>query len=77
MPSKPKVSIGVPCYGPQEAKWWGQFAQHMAHLALAVDLGGGGDLRLHPSIGRFGSTLDAGQHPADLRVGGDVGEVLR
>ncbi len=36
--TKPKVSIGVPCYGPQEAKWWGQFAQHMGELHKTVDL---------------------------------------
>lgn len=36
---KPKVSIGVPCFGPQEAKWWGQFAQHCGELHKSVELG--------------------------------------
>lgn len=36
--SKPTLCVGVPFYGPQEAAWWVQFAQHMSELHHTVDL---------------------------------------
>lgn len=33
-----KVSLGVPCYGAQEAVWWGQFAKNAVALKNTVEL---------------------------------------
>lgn len=33
-----KVSIGIPAYGPQEAKWWSQLVKNVAVLTKSVDL---------------------------------------
>lgn len=33
-----RLSLGIPCYGAQEGKWWGQLAKNVAHLAKTVDL---------------------------------------
>lgn len=33
-----KVSIGVPCYGDQHARWWGQLVKNVANLTKSVDL---------------------------------------
>ena len=35
---KPKVVVGVPCYGPQEAEWWSQLAINMAIWSQYYDL---------------------------------------
>lgn len=35
---KKTLSIGVPCYGAQEAKWWGTFAKNVAQITKTVDL---------------------------------------
>lgn len=34
-----KVSIGIPCYGAQEAKWWSQLVNNIAQLSKTIDLG--------------------------------------
>lgn len=33
-----KLSLGIPCYGAQEAKWWSQLARYTAQLSKTVDL---------------------------------------
>ena len=35
---KPKVVIGVPCYGPQEAEWWAQLAINTAIWSQSYEL---------------------------------------
>ena len=35
---KPKVVVGVPCYGPQEAEWWAQLAIDTAIWGQMYDL---------------------------------------
>lgn len=34
-----KVSIGIPCYGAQEAKWWSQLVNNIAQLSKTINLG--------------------------------------
>lgn len=34
-----KVSIGVPCYGPQEAKWWASLVQIISYSSKTLELG--------------------------------------
>lgn len=34
-----KVSLGIPCYGAQEAKWWSQLTKNVAQLSRTVQLG--------------------------------------
>lgn len=33
-----KLSIGIPCYGAQEAKWWSHLVRYVAKLGKSVDL---------------------------------------
>lgn len=35
---KPKICIGVPCFGPQESNWWAQFSHHMSELPKDFEL---------------------------------------